>query len=110
MARLSDHLGGVAALFTKRDSATAVIGLRCDIQVYDIALGEDYSYPVCEVPSARINGTIRLAARYAPKLEGLLPADSMTLSLMSGGEHRLSQPEDLGLQVKAVAAMAEQAG
>lgn len=48
--------------------------------------------------------------RHALKLVGLLPADDVTLSLIPGGDHRLSRPQDLDLLVKTVAAMVEQAG
>ncbi|WP_202310574.1 MULTISPECIES: alpha/beta hydrolase [unclassified Mesorhizobium] len=47
--------------------------------------------------------------RHALKLVGLLPADDVTLSLIPGGDHRLSRPQDLDLLVKTVAAMVEQA-
>ncbi|MGO4834016.1 alpha/beta hydrolase [Rhizobiaceae sp. 2RAB30] len=46
---------------------------------------------------------------HALKLVGLLPADDVTLSLIPGGDHRLSRPQDLDLLVKTVAAMVEQA-
>ncbi len=39
---------------------------------------------------------------HALKLVSLLPADDMTLSLIPGGDHRLSRPEDLALLVRAV--------
>lgn len=45
---------------------------------------------------------------HALKLVGLLPADDVTLSLIPGGDHRLSRPQDLDLLVKTVAAMVEQ--
>lgn len=45
---------------------------------------------------------------HALKLVGLLPADDVTLSLIPGGDHRLSRPQDLELLVKTVAAMVEQ--
>lgn len=46
---------------------------------------------------------------HALKLVSLLPADDVTVSLIPGGDHRLSRPEDLELLVKAVSAMVEQA-
>ena len=45
----------------------------------------------------------------ALKLVGLLPADDVTLSLVPGGDHRLSRPQDLELIVRAVAAVVAQA-
>lgn len=39
---------------------------------------------------------------HALKLVSLLPADDMALSLIPGGDHRLSRPEDLALLVRAV--------
>jgi pimeloyl-ACP methyl ester carboxylesterase len=42
---------------------------------------------------------------HALKLVGLLPADDVTLSLIPGGDHRLSRPQDLDLLVRAVASM-----
>lgn len=39
---------------------------------------------------------------HALKLAGLLPADDVTVSLIPGGDHRLSRPEDLDLLVRAV--------
>ncbi|CCV03778.1 conserved hypothetical protein [Mesorhizobium metallidurans STM 2683] len=47
---------------------------------------------------------------HALKLVGLLPADDVTLSLIPGGDHRLSRPQDLDMLVRAVDAMARQAG
>lgn len=46
---------------------------------------------------------------HALKLVSLLPADDVTVSLVPGGDHRLSRPEDLDMLVKAVSAMVEQA-
>lgn len=42
---------------------------------------------------------------HALKLVSLLPADDMTLSLVPGGDHRLSRPQDLDLMVRAVEAV-----
>lgn len=39
---------------------------------------------------------------HALKLVSMLPADDVTLSLVPGGDHRLSRPEDLELLVRAV--------
>jgi pimeloyl-ACP methyl ester carboxylesterase len=39
---------------------------------------------------------------HALKLVTLLPADDVTLSLIPGGDHRLSRPQDLDLLVRAV--------
>lgn len=47
---------------------------------------------------------------HALKLVSLLPADDVTLSLIPGGDHRLSRPQDLDMLVRAVDAMARQAG
>ncbi|CCV09954.1 alpha/beta hydrolase [Mesorhizobium sp. STM 4661] len=47
---------------------------------------------------------------HALKLVGLLPADDVTLSLIPGGDHRLSRPRDLDMLVRAVDAMARRAG
>jgi pimeloyl-ACP methyl ester carboxylesterase len=44
---------------------------------------------------------------HALKLVSLLPADDVTLSLVPGGDHRLSRPQDLDLLVRAVEAMVE---
>lgn len=46
---------------------------------------------------------------HALKLVSLLPADDVTLSLIPGGDHRLSRPQDLDMLVRAVDAMARQA-
>lgn len=46
---------------------------------------------------------------HALKLVGLLPADDVTLSLVPGGDHRLSRPEDLALMQRAVEAVIRQA-
>lgn len=45
---------------------------------------------------------------HALKLVSLLPADDVTVSLIPGGDHRLSRPQDLDLMVRAVAGMVEQ--
>lgn len=42
---------------------------------------------------------------HALKLVSLLPADDMTLSLVPGGDHRLSRPQDLDMMVRAVEAV-----
>lgn len=47
---------------------------------------------------------------HALKLVGLLPADDVTLSLVPGGDHRLSRPEDLDLIGRALEAVIRQAG
>jgi pimeloyl-ACP methyl ester carboxylesterase len=47
---------------------------------------------------------------HALKLVGLLPADDVTLSLIPDGDHRLSRPQDLDMLLRAVGAMARQAG
>ncbi len=47
---------------------------------------------------------------HALKLTSLLPADDVSLSLIPGGDHRLSRPQDLEMLVDAVAAMTRQAG
>ena len=49
-------------------------------------------------------------ASHALKLVSLLPADDVTLSLIPDGDHRLSRPQDLDMLVRAVGAMAGQAG
>lgn len=46
---------------------------------------------------------------HALKLVSLLPADDMTLSLIPGGDHRLSRPGDLDLLVRAVEGVIAQA-
>jgi alpha-beta hydrolase superfamily lysophospholipase len=46
---------------------------------------------------------------HALRLVGLLPADDVTLSLIPGGDHRLSRPEDLDLLVRAVEGVLAQA-
>jgi len=46
-------------------------------------------------------------ASHALKLASLLPADDLTVSLVPGGDHRLSRPEDLALIVRAVEAMVQ---
>lgn len=46
---------------------------------------------------------------HALKLVSLLPADDVTVSLIPGGDHRLSRPEDLDLLIRTVSAMVEQA-
>lgn len=43
---------------------------------------------------------------HALKLASLLPADDLTVSLVPGGDHRLSRPEDLDLIMRAVTALA----
>jgi pimeloyl-ACP methyl ester carboxylesterase len=45
-------------------------------------------------------------ASHALKLARHLPADDLTVSLIPGGDHRLSRPQDLEMIVAAVAAMA----
>ena len=47
---------------------------------------------------------------HALKLAGLLPADDVTLSLIPGGDHRLSRPQDLAMLEQAVTAIIAQAG
>ena len=47
---------------------------------------------------------------HALKLISLLPADDVTLSLVPGGDHRLSRPEDLALLVRAVSEMVRRIG
>jgi hypothetical protein len=47
---------------------------------------------------------------HALKLASLLPADDMTLSLIPGGDHRLSRPQDLALLIRAVESVIGQAG
>jgi pimeloyl-ACP methyl ester carboxylesterase len=44
---------------------------------------------------------------HALKLASLLPADDLTVSLIPGGDHRLSRPQDLDMVVHAVGALAE---
>jgi pimeloyl-ACP methyl ester carboxylesterase len=46
---------------------------------------------------------------HALKLVSLLPADDVTLSLVPGGDHRLSRPRDLDLMVRAVESVIAQA-
>lgn len=46
---------------------------------------------------------------HARKLAALLPPDRVTLTLVPGGDHRLSRPEDLELLVATVSAMAGKA-
>jgi pimeloyl-ACP methyl ester carboxylesterase len=45
-------------------------------------------------------------ASHALKLASHLPADDLTVSLIPGGDHRLSRPQDLEMIIAAVAAMA----
>ena len=45
---------------------------------------------------------------HALKLVSLLPADDVTLSLIPGGDHRLSRPQDLDLLVRAVRSLVAQ--
>lgn len=45
---------------------------------------------------------------HALKLVSLLPADDVTLSLIPGGDHRLSRPQDLDMLVRAVRSMVAQ--
>jgi pimeloyl-ACP methyl ester carboxylesterase len=47
---------------------------------------------------------------HALKLVGLLPADDVTVSLIPGGDHRLSRPPDLDLLIRAVEGVIAQAG
>lgn len=47
---------------------------------------------------------------HALKLAGLLPADDLTVSLVPGGDHRLSRPEDIDLIVRAVDQIISRAG
>jgi len=47
---------------------------------------------------------------HALKLASLLPSDDLTVSLIPGGDHRLSRPEDLDMIVRAVEAMTVAAG
>ncbi len=47
---------------------------------------------------------------HALKLASHLPADDVTLSLVPGGDHRLSRPEDIAMLTAAVEAMVERAG
>lgn len=47
---------------------------------------------------------------HALKLVGLLPADDVTLSLIPGGDHRLSRPQDIAMMIQAVEAIIAQAG
>ncbi|HEY4193187.1 MAG TPA: alpha/beta hydrolase, partial [Mesorhizobium sp.] len=42
---------------------------------------------------------------HALKLVGLLPSDDVTLSLIPGGDHRLSRPQDLDMLVRSVDAL-----
>lgn len=46
--------------------------------------------------------------QHALKLVGLLPADDVTLSLVPGGDHRLSRPQDIEMILGAVDAMIRQ--
>jgi len=46
---------------------------------------------------------------HALKLASLLPADDLAVSLIPGGDHRLSRPQDLEMIVRAVGALAEAA-
>lgn len=43
---------------------------------------------------------------HALKLASLLPSDDLTVSLVPGGDHRLSRPEDIDLILRAVTAVA----
>lgn len=47
---------------------------------------------------------------HALKLVGLLPSDDVTLSLIPGGDHRLSRPQDLAMMIQAVESVIAQAG
>jgi pimeloyl-ACP methyl ester carboxylesterase len=47
---------------------------------------------------------------HALRLVSCLPADDVTLSLISDGDHRLSRPQDLEMLVRAVEAIIAQAG
>ena len=44
---------------------------------------------------------------HALKLASLMPSDDVTLSLVPGGDHRLSRPQDLEMLTAAVEAMIE---
>ncbi len=46
---------------------------------------------------------------HALKLVGLLPSDDVTLSLIPGGDHRLSRPQDLAMMIQAVESIIAQA-
>ena len=47
---------------------------------------------------------------HALKLVSCLPSDDVTLSLIPGGDHRLSRPQDLQLLINSVEALIERAG
>lgn len=47
---------------------------------------------------------------HALKLASLLPADDLTMTLVPGGDHRLSRPEDLELIVRAIDSVISFAG
>jgi pimeloyl-ACP methyl ester carboxylesterase len=47
---------------------------------------------------------------HALKLASFLPSDDVTMSLVPGGDHRLSRPEDLELLVRAVESILSRAG
>lgn len=47
---------------------------------------------------------------HALKLASLMPSDDVTLSLVPGGDHRLSRPQDLELLIGAVQSMIERVG
>ncbi|HTV67974.1 MAG TPA: alpha/beta hydrolase [Rhizobiaceae bacterium] len=47
---------------------------------------------------------------HALKLASFLPSDDVTMSLVPGGDHRLSRPEDLELLVRAVESIISRAG
>jgi pimeloyl-ACP methyl ester carboxylesterase len=49
-------------------------------------------------------------ASHALKLASCLPSDDVTLSLIPGGDHRLSRPQDLAMLTRAVEALITQAG
>lgn len=60
----------------------------------------------CEVRILQGDADPDVPPSHARKLAALLPAEKVTLTLVAGGDHRLSRPEDLDLLVATVAAMA----
>lgn len=47
---------------------------------------------------------------HALKLVALLPADDVTLSLIPGGDHRLSRPQDIAMMIGAIEAISARVG
>lgn len=61
--------------------------------------------PGCRVEILQGDADPDVPPAHAKKLAALLPPDKVTLTLVAGGDHRLSRPQDLDLLVATVAAM-----